>query len=230
MARFRFSLEQLLKLRGIEEDRAKNSFLLQMKGFRLKEAEAQALTAQREEAKQRTRESAQGILDIEEVLRSRRHINFLYQRLAEIRVHLEKMRPAIDEARGAFRKAARKRQALERIRERRWKEHLLDEGRKDQRILDDVAQIGFVRARMEEALETVGAPSIPPAERTDSVSNNRPAAVLRRPSGAEEGEAAVGEGPPPQPKIPCGRRGGGSASPAIKEAQSRSNSCSGSGQ
>ena len=166
MARFRFSLEQLLRLRGIEEDRAKNSFLLQMKGFRLKEAEAQALTAQREEAKQRTRESAQGILDIEEVLRSRRHINFLYQRLAEIRVQIEKMRPAIDEARGTFRKAARKRQALERIRERRWKEHLLDEGRKEQRILDDVAQIGFVRARMEEALETAGAPSIPQAERT----------------------------------------------------------------
>ena len=33
--------------------------------------------------------------------------------------------------------------------------------------------------------------------------------------GAEEREAAVGEGPPPQPKMPCGRRGGGLASPTI---------------
>src|SRR5882672_8326423 len=51
---------------------------------------------------------------------------------------------------------------------------------------------------------------------TESVSKNRPAAGVRRPSGAEEGEAAC-----------RGRRGGGSASPTIKEAQSLSNSCSG---
>jgi len=51
----------------------------------------------------------------------------------------------------------------------------------------------------------------------ESVSKHRRAAVVRRPSGAEEGEAAC-----------RGRRGGGSASPTIKEAQSLSNSCSGS--
>ena len=55
----------------------------------------------------------------------------------------------------------------------------------------------------------------PPAE-ADSVSKNRHAA------GAEKGEAAS------SPKILCGRRGGGSASPTIKGSQSLSNSCSGS--
>src|SRR5882672_9043419 len=51
---------------------------------------------------------------------------------------------------------------------------------------------------------------------TESVSQNRSAAGVRRPSGAEEGEAAC-----------RGWRGGGSASPTIKEAQCLSNSCSG---
>src|SRR6266545_140531 len=51
----------------------------------------------------------------------------------------------------------------------------------------------------------------------ESVSKNQPPSALRRPSGAEEGEAAC-----------RGRRGGGSASPTNQEAQSLSNSCSGS--
>src|SRR6266511_2075164 len=57
----------------------------------------------------------------------------------------------------------------------------------------------------------------------DSVSKNQPPSALRRPSGAEEGEAAHSA------MKPCGRRGGGSASPTNQEAQSLSNSCSGSG-
>src|SRR6266540_3719186 len=56
----------------------------------------------------------------------------------------------------------------------------------------------------------------------DSVSKNQPPSALRRPSGAEEGEAAHSA------MKPCGRRGGGSASPTNQEAQSLSNSCSGS--
>jgi len=52
---------------------------------------------------------------------------------------------------------------------------------------------------------------------SDSVREDRPAAFPRRPSGAEAGEAAC-----------RGRRGGGSASPTNKDAQSLSNSCSGS--
>ena len=50
-----------------------------------------------------------------------------------------------------------------------------------------------------------------------SLSNHRSAPVLRRPTGAEEGEAAC-----------RGRCGGGLASPANKEPESLSNSCSGS--
>ena len=45
---------------------------------------------------------------------------------------------------------------------------------------------------------------------SESLSKNRPAAILRRPSGAEEGEAAC-----------RGRRGGGSASPANKSVSER---------
>src|SRR6266511_1101359 len=52
---------------------------------------------------------------------------------------------------------------------------------------------------------------------SDSVSKNQPPSALRRPAGAEEGEAAC-----------RGRRGGGFASPTNQEAQSLSNSCSGS--
>ena len=55
------------------------------------------------------------------------------------------------------------------------------------------------------------------ASSNSRLSRNRRAAILRRPSGAEEGEAVC-----------HGRRGGGPASPAIKGTKIPSNSCSGS--
>jgi len=61
---------------------------------------------------------------------------------------------------------------------------------------------------------------------------NRCAAILRRPSGAEEREAAPflrrPSGAEEREAACCGRRGGGPASPAIKEPESLSNHCSGS--
>ena len=66
-----------------------------------------------------------------------------------------------------------------------------------------------------------------------SVSNYRPAEVVRRPSGAEEGEAACrgrcGGGSASPTNRACGRRGGGSASPTDTETQRPGNSCSGAG-
>src|SRR2546422_4367468 len=119
MAAFRFSLEPLLKLRRLEEDRAKAAFLRALAGFRGKEAEIAALTAKREEAKERCRQSQPGRIDIEEVLRARRFINVLFQRISEKRVELNALRPALEEARSAHRRAGPRRRARGRVRGRR---------------------------------------------------------------------------------------------------------------
>src|SRR5512138_2427366 len=119
MAVFRFRLDQLLKLRRVEEDRAKAKFLLLLRSYRLKEAEAAELVRRRDEAKERCRETMTGQIDIEQLLASRRFINVLFQRISEKRQELAGLRPGLDEARAAHRAASVRRRALEKIRERR---------------------------------------------------------------------------------------------------------------
>jgi flagellar FliJ protein len=151
MARFRFNLEGLLKLRRLEEDRAKSAFLLRFRCYRLVEAEIAEIGRRREEAKARCRESSLGSLDMDALLRSRRFINVLFQRIEEKRAELSRLRPALEEARGAYRKAAARRKAIEKIRERRRLEFLREEDRREGRELDEVGGVGFIRAAQETA-------------------------------------------------------------------------------
>jgi len=151
MARFRFALQGLLKVRILEEDRAKSHFLLKLRTCRLREAEIAGIAREREEAKARCREAPGGAVDVEGILRARRYINVLFQRIEEKRADLARLRPALDEARAAYRKAAVRRKAIEKIRERRLREFRRDEDRRESRILDEVGGTRFLRARAEPA-------------------------------------------------------------------------------
>ena len=149
MARFRFSLEQLLVLRRLEEDRARRTFLIHLRNFRLKENEIVQLSRRREEAKDRCRESPAGSLDIEEALRSRRYINVLFQQIAGKKAELAGLRKPLDQGRSAYRKSTMRRRVLEKLREKRWREFQREEERRERRDLDEIGQVGFLRARAE---------------------------------------------------------------------------------
>jgi flagellar FliJ protein len=149
MARFSFSLEPLLKLRRLEEDQKKRGFLSSLQLCRLKEAEIEEISRRREEAKARCRELLPGRIEIEDLLRARRFLNVLFQRLSEKRVELQALRPALDEARAAYRKAAARRRVVEKVRERKWREYLREEDRRERRELDEAGQNLFWKARAE---------------------------------------------------------------------------------
>lgn len=153
MARFRFSLDGLLKLRRIEEDRAKSAFLFRLRSCRLIEGEIAEIARRREEAKARCLETPGGTLDIEELLRARRFINVLFGQIEEKRAELGRLRPAVEEARGAYRKAAVRRKAIERLREKRKAEFLREEDRREARALDEVGGSRFLRDRVAAAGE-----------------------------------------------------------------------------
>src|SRR5882672_11187333 len=133
MANFQFKLQSLLKLRRLEEDRAKASFLLLLRDFRNKESEILGLAREREEAKDRFREPTSGQLDIEAVLRARRFIYFQFPRITEKRSELTALRPTLENARAAHRQAAVRRRALEKLRERAWREYRKEEERRERR-------------------------------------------------------------------------------------------------
>ncbi len=162
MPRFRFRLESLLKLRRTEEDRARAGFLRELRKVRLKEAEILETIRRREEAKARAREDSAGdketgAIDMEVLLRGRRYINFLYERIVEKRGELASLRPSLEEARGAYRRAVMRRSAVEKLRAARLQEHRREEERRERRELDEVGVVGFIRARTDGDRPEAGA-------------------------------------------------------------------------
>ena len=159
MARFRFPLEGLLKVRRLEEDRAKLSFLTGLKALREKESELEEVVRHREEGKDRLRSASGGAIDIEDVLRTRRFINVLFARIEERRREIALLRPSIEEARSAFRKASVRRRAIEKARERALREHRQEEDRRERRDLDELAGVRFLRRRTEAEPAAAGGES-----------------------------------------------------------------------
>src|SRR5206468_2487840 len=129
MGRFRFTLEPLLRLRKREEEKARDAFHSTLRALRARELEAERLVRRREEIKARSRAQEEGSIDIEELLRARRVLSVLLQRITERRAELAALRPSLDAARNAYRRAAARRRAVEKARERRFRDFLREEER-----------------------------------------------------------------------------------------------------
>src|SRR5258706_168024 len=115
MARVPFRLEPLFRVRRLEEDRKRSAFLGAVRRCREKEQAIQQLTGRREEAKSLARQRQEGTVEIEELLRARRYLNVLFQRISEKREELKAMRPALGGARGAHRRGAQQRRGVAKL-------------------------------------------------------------------------------------------------------------------
>ncbi|MBI4584287.1 MAG: flagellar export protein FliJ [Planctomycetes bacterium] len=145
MARFKFELAALLRVRAIEEERAKRHFFMALKSLRQKEGELMELTCIREQVKDRCRAASAGVLaiEVEEMLRQRRYINVLYQQMVAKREEVARLRKAFEEVRAVFRQARIKRRAVEKLKDRRRREFLMEETRREARDLDEIGEIYF---------------------------------------------------------------------------------------
>ncbi len=144
MARaFKFRLESLLRLREVEEDRAKRRFYELLENGRRLERELRELLVAREDAKKKCRDplGATADLDIEDVIRRQRYINVLLQRVGMKQEEIRKHHPELVKARTELREARRRRKTVEKLRDRKKDEFDLDEARRELRELDDVGQI-----------------------------------------------------------------------------------------
>ena len=101
MGRFRFTLEPLLRLRRREEESAREAFLSILRALRARELETEHLVRRREEVQLRSRGREERSIDGEELLRARRFLNVLFQRIADRRAELAALRPSLDAARSA---------------------------------------------------------------------------------------------------------------------------------
>jgi len=143
MAKFRFRLATLLRLREMEEERSKRTLYEVHSRYQEKEKGLDELVLLREEAKQTNRGPVDGVsrLDVESLLVQRRYINHLYQRIVEKGEELRKLAVSVSDARKELARARTQRRVVEKLKERRKREFDEEQDRKEARELDEMAQV-----------------------------------------------------------------------------------------
>ena len=142
MAKFRFCLECVLGLREMEEDRAKRELHQVQTNFQREEEALRSMVDLREEAKRDSRGSDPEVreIDVQELLRQRRYINILYQRILTKGQELTKVGQEVERAKKSLGKARVRKRIVERLRERKKQEFLREESRREARELDELGQ------------------------------------------------------------------------------------------
>ena len=158
MPRFVFTLEPVMKQRIREEERAQRA-LAEREAARLEaERELRRIQARIEAARQAWRQQLVGPSPSEpggdqrgggDVREVRLQAGATIKEMAEFKrsiLTLASARKRVAEARAALLEAARRRLAIQDLRERRWNEWRSEQGRLEQRSLDDLTVMGHGRA------------------------------------------------------------------------------------
>lgn len=140
MKKFRFRLEGLLRLRKVEEDGCLQRLRAQHGAMADVEARCDELRQDRARTVESLRRLERGELEMEEILRHRRYLVALENRTREVSAELVRRRADLHEAQRAAERAIRKRQLVERLRERRQSEHAEELRRYEVRELDEVGR------------------------------------------------------------------------------------------
>jgi flagellar FliJ protein len=143
-ARFRFGLERVREIRAHDEDRAKEAFAdslaQRMRGAALLAAAADQVDA----AHEARRDSTPGASG-QELVSMQAYLDRVEQSRRDAERELEQSERALADRRRALTEASRRRQALERLKERRAAEHAAEAARREGAFLDEVAIGAHVR-------------------------------------------------------------------------------------
>ena len=148
MAKFRFRLESVLRLREMEDDRARRALHEVQRDFQREEQALRDMVELREEAKSDVRggDDREGDddvrqVDVQELLRQRRYINVLYQRIVSKGQDLTRIGKEVERAKKSLGEARVRKRIVERLKERKKQEFLREEDRREARELDELGQV-----------------------------------------------------------------------------------------
>lgn len=150
MARFTFRLARLLRLKEAGEKERQREL-----AARLREAEAAhevlaAIDLQMLERQARAREARLGPVDPWRLLLATEDLARLQRRRDAAEERLRRCVQEVDAARARLTEAMRGRKSLEALRERDYRNYLLEEERSEQRLMDELAQRSGQRAKQME--------------------------------------------------------------------------------
>jgi flagellar FliJ protein len=151
MPRFRFRLERVLSVRRHEEERDRIAFALATQRKELAERTLVDVRERISRAIENASVVASGRPTIEDFVRSHEYRLALLRKEEEAFRAVASMTAALDQARARLVEARRKRQVLERLREKSREKWRLEEESLEQNELDEIGLATHVRTRGSEA-------------------------------------------------------------------------------
>jgi flagellar FliJ protein len=143
-ARFRFGLERVREIRAHDEDRAKEAFAASL-AERMRGAALLAAAAQQLDDAHAARRGGADAASGQDLVSMQAYLDRVEQSRRDAERELAHSDAAVADRRAAMTEASRRRQALDRLKERRAAEHALQSARREATFLDEIATSTYVR-------------------------------------------------------------------------------------
>ncbi|HEX8085816.1 MAG TPA: flagellar export protein FliJ [Solirubrobacteraceae bacterium] len=143
--RFRFGLERVREIRAHDEDRAKEAFAASLQERLRGAALLAAASEQVDAAHAARREGDAAEASGPQLVSMQAYLDRVEQSRRDAERELQQSEHALAERRRALTEASRRRQALDRLKERRAAEHAAEAARREGNFLDEIATGAHVR-------------------------------------------------------------------------------------
>lgn len=143
MARFIFSMQNLLDMKEKLEDQEKNNF--SRANMRLLEAEEelQGLKDRQAEAEEKLRQKMIMVLDVGEIRRRENAVEILKMYVEQQRLVVRQREKELEVAKERLNEAMKERKTFEKLREKAFEEFIAEENRKEQKEVDELVSYRY---------------------------------------------------------------------------------------
>lgn len=143
MAKFVFSMQNLLDIKEKLEEQEKNNY--RMASLRLQEAEdeLERLQARQYEAEERLRQEFVSVMDIRNVRRRENAVEVIRMYVRQQQVVVIQCQKELEIARERLNEAMKERKTFDKLRERAFDEFMLEENKKEQKEVDELVSYRF---------------------------------------------------------------------------------------
>lgn len=147
MARFRFRLEPVLNYRSALEEKAKEELAGSLARY---QREKQVLEQLEEDLSAHTRPVACGKVDLTQLTMLESYQRYLEMQLEKQAARVRAAEETVAKCRRKLEQKMRERKVVEVLKDKQYHEFLYQEEREEQKFLDDIATVRFVRQTMDK--------------------------------------------------------------------------------
>lgn len=150
MARFRYSMQNILNLREKMEAQEKQAFALQMQRLQEEEEAMERLQLRQQELICEGEKLRRGTLNVLDIRDNTRAKEYLELQIKQQTMRLKAAQKNLEVARIRMQKAMQEREIQEKLREKAYAEFLLEENRREAKEIDELTSYTYGKNKKQE--------------------------------------------------------------------------------